>query len=361
VSASEKTKKLLEQWSLKSGRTYEDLLSEFQRHFDRLKETLPGKTFDFYENRARFLVYRGIKTRMYARGESFDAIFFGYSDLIDVTAKQRAYAIQMFKTNPEKAIREGYTDVNGTPLDTREFLPTGAKNPFYGKPLREVFVRQAVGIGRPARGGDLKMITLTMLMDQARNLPPLGKPVRFLGRLVTQDEFRYQINTVRATTYDPSKIKDFPSVDEQTICNILLRAPNEFRVSLADLQEWHEKHADDIRRVCIVEADVVFVRREPTTIGNYIMIVEDETLMDLEVEGITVWVHKALEHQLSFAAGSRVIIVGRTVMGPSWDPETRRINPEIQRLMINAFGIWCIPEYRIPLEEERVLEPTEEV
>jgi len=281
--------------------------------------------------------------------------------MIDVTAKQRAYAEHLFRTDPEKAVREGYTDVNGTPLDIRETLPTGAKNPFYGKPLRPVFVRQSVGIGRPARGGDLKLMILTQMLDQAKNPPPLGKSVRFLGRMRLQDELHYQINSVRATKFNPVTLKEFPEVAPQTVVKILQDAPDVYKVTCADLEAWHREHASDIRRVCILEGDVMLIRREPTAFGSYMMVIEDETIMDLAGVGITVWVHEDIKHMLDFAVGSRVIIVGRTVIGPGWNPETRQLDREIERVMVNAFGVWAIPEYKIPLEEERVLIPTEEV
>ena len=74
---------------------------------------------------------------------------------------------------------------------------------------------------------------------------------------------------------------------------------------------------------------------------------------------MTVWVHSELEDQLDFGTGSRVVVVGRTVVGPGFDRETRQIDTSIQRTMINAFGVWAEPEFLIPIEEERVIEPTE--
>ena len=156
-------------------------------------------------------------------------------------------------------------------------------------------------------------------------------------------------------------IPEFGEVTESSVCEILADSPEEFRCELADLMDWHEEHSADQRRVVIVEADVIYVATQPNSVGSYMMVIEDESTMDIEGEGITVFVHSQIASQLDFGAGSRVFVVARTSTGAYYDRETRTSNPEIQVAMLNAFGVWAIPEFRIPPDEALTLEATEEV
>jgi len=127
-------------------------------------------------------------------------------------------------------------------------------------------------------------------------------------------------------------------------------------VTCASLKDWHEQHAGDPYRLCVLEADVVFMNPNPTSIGNYLMVVEDESIMDLSAEGVTVWIHKDLWPYIDFGPGSRVFIVGRTVTMPSWDPVSRTVDRSKTRVGINAFAVYAVPELKVPLEEAQVIE-----
>jgi len=355
MSVDSETLVRLRKWAETAGLPVEDLQKKFVKYVEDLRKFHPGRAESFYTARARFLVYKEIKSRRFVRAKPVDGIFFGYWPAWDITAAQRALATEMFRTNPDKAIREGWTDAEGTPLDMRSTLPNGRKNPNYGKPLRPVQLARSVALTRPAIGGPMKLTVVTHIGEQALKMPPLGKPVRMLLNLRADEPNRYLYNTSVATSYEPIEMKEIPEVNESTICSILLKAPEEFRPNLSELHDWHRRHENDIRRVCIVEVDVVHVRRAPISTGNYIMVVEDESMMDLEAEGVTVFVPGVHKEMLNFAAGSRVVVVGSSAVGPGFDRETRQLDTSIVRPLINACGIWCIPEFRIPLEEEAVI------
>jgi len=358
---SEETRKYLEKWSQQLGLPMADVEKEYIEQYEALMKSKPGKDAGWYDRVARTRVYVHLKGRRFVRAKPWDGVFVGVGPAFDVTARQREQALEILRTDPERAHREGWVNEQGEPIDMRKTLPSGAPNPFYGRVLQPTFVRQSVAIGRPAVGGDMKLTILHHFRDQAKLLPPLGKPVRFLANLRADEENRYLLNTSVATTFEPVQMPEIGEVTTQKVCDLLLKAPSEYRCNLAELEKWHEEHQEDPRRIVIVEGSVIYVRREPLSTGNYFLVIEDESIMDIESEGVMVWVHADIADQLEFGNGSRVIIVGRTVQGPSFNRETGQIDRENLRTMINAFGVWAEPEYLVPVEEERIIEPTETV
>jgi len=348
-------------WAEKSPKSVDDLKEIFEEKYDELKALKPDLAEDGLIKRARFLTYREVKSLRYVRAKPNVAVFIGFNQEYDVTRNDRLFAEEMFKRNPAQAVENGLTDAEGTVLDARLKMPWGADNPNYGNQLQPNYLRTSVGIGRPKDDGDMKLLVMTHNGDQAFVVPPLGKPVEFLANLRQDEELRRQYNSSVHTQFTETEISEFGEVDESGICDILADSPEEFKSDLANLAEWHAEHAGDNRRVVIVEADVIYVAPTPMSTGNYLMIIEDESTMDIEGEGVTVFVHPQIAHQLDFGAGSRVFVVGRSGMGPFYDRETRSPNPEIQVPLLNAFGIWAIPAFRIPPEETYTIESTEEV
>lgn len=351
----------LVQWAEKSPKSVDDLKAEYEAHYTSLKELKPNLTEEQLVRQARFMVYRDTKATRYVRARPTVGVFIGFNQEYDTTGNDRLYAQEIFRSNPTKAIDDGLTDSEGTPLDNRAKMPWGAPNPDYGKPLQPNYLRQSIGIGRPKDDGEMKLLVMTHNGDQAFNVPPLGEPVEFLANLRQDEEYRRLYNSSTHTKFETTEIPEFGEVDETSICEILADAPEEFRSDLANLEAWHMEHAADNRRVVIIEADVIYVSPNPMSSGNYLMIIEDESIMDIEGEGITVFVHPQIAEQLNFGAGSRVFVVARSGMGPFYDRETRQPNPEIQVPNLNATGVWAIPAFRIPPEETFTLESTEEV
>jgi len=345
------------EWADKTGIPYDELIAKFNDNLATLKKLHPTRPEQSLTMQARYMVYASIKSRMFTRAQPFDIIFLGYNAAMDVTRAQRELALQIWRTDREKAIREGWTDAEGNPLDNRPTVPEGLR----GRRLVPTFLRQSIGIGRPAKGGELKLTITTHIGDQASNVPPIGKPVRCLLNLRSDEPYRYIANSSKFTKYEPVQMSEFPKVDEKVICDLLLKAPNDFRTTLADLHQWHLKHENDNRRICIVDANVIYQRPDPLPSGSYLLVIEDESMMDLEGEGVTVFVNGELKDMLDFGVGSRVIVLGRTTTGPGFNRETRQLDTSIVRTMINGFGVWAIPEFKIPKEESEVLVPAEDV
>lgn len=354
------TQAKLEQWAEQSGKSVESLTASLEEHFNTLKTASPSLDDKKLMTRARFQVYREVKAARFSRAKPVDGVFFGFNQEFDLTARDRLNAIEVYNRNPTLAIEEGLTDGEGTPLDNRAKMPWGAANPDYQKPLKESFIRSSFGIGRPAEGGPLKLMVVTHNREQAFNVPPLGKPVRFAANIRADEELRRAYNSSVNTTYEDVEMDEFGDVDESRICELLADAPESFKSDLANLEAWHKEHEPDRQRLVILEADVMYVSPNPTSTGSYMMIIEDESTMDVEGEGITVFVHSQIAPMLDFGAGSRVFVLGRTGMGAYYDRETRTPNPEIQVPNLNAVGVWAIPEYKIAPDEGFAITNAEE-
>lgn len=340
----------LTQWAEKSGKDIEDLKQQLEEKYNELIDL--GKSPKVAMSQARFHVYRDVKSTRYSRAKPAVGIFFGYNQAYDLAQRDREYALEVFASNPTRAIDEKLTNADGVPLDPNPKMPWGVDNPDYGDPLQPRFIRQSIGIGRPADGsGPMKLMILTHNGDQALQVPPLGEPVEFLANLRADEELRRLYNTSVNTAYKPTTIEEFGEVTPEAVCNILMDAPEEFKSDLAGLEEWHAEHEQDYRRIVIVVGDVMYVSPEALSSGNYLIILEDESTMEYEGEGITIFVHPEIEDQIDFGAGSRIVVVGRTGMMAYYDREERKTNPDVLVPMLNALGVWAIPEYKMAPEE----------
>jgi len=351
----------LQKWAKSAGLTPEELYGKYKENYTLMQSLHPGKAENFYKDRALFMVYRDIKSARLVRAKPVDGLFIGFNVAFDVTTPIRNYALEVFRTNMEKAIREGYTDESGNPLDNRPQTGYGTKNPNFGKPLVPAFLRNSYFIGRPADSKDLKLGVLTQIGEVALKRPPLGQPVRFLANQRADEPYRRLYNSSIRTEFDLIEMPEFEKGGDEVVCEWLGKTPDPIKTTLSGLPEWHARNQADVRRLCIIEADVLYIRREPLATGNFLMVVEDETTMDMDVEGTTVFVHHEIKEQLNFGSGSKIYLVGQSGTGPGYDRTSGAVDRTITRYIVNAVGVWAIPEFRVPPEEEILLEPSEEV
>ncbi|RLE67031.1 MAG: hypothetical protein DRJ38_00225 [Thermoprotei archaeon] len=346
MSERAKTEQLLREWSQKTGRPFDELMGKLQQNIEQLKTVLPNATPDQLERKARFMVYRELKSLMrYPNLMTFDGVFIGIGPAMDVFARRREQALQMWQQDPGKAIQEGLCDVNGKPIFR---MPSGQIIDI----SQPVMLRQTIAIARPASGGLTKLVVQIHRRDQVNNLPPLGKPVRWSANKRAETEFRYSTTAVAATKFTPIDVPDF----KQSVIELLEATPDPLKVTCATIEQWHQQHQADAERICVLKGAVVFMRTEPTAVGNRLLVIEDETLLDLEAEGVTVWIHQDIAHMIDFGVGSEVYVVGRTVQMPGWNRETRQIDPNVTRIGINAFGVFADPKFKVPIDEQTVFE-----
>lgn len=347
-----KTQTMLAEWSKKTGRPVPELQADLTTRMEEIKSLHPQLPENQVIRRARFLVYRDVKAALSFRGElvTFDAICFGYNAAMDIWSRRRREALQAYASNPSLAVEQGFTRPDGTPV--YKFAKSGQVIDI----TKPMLIRQSVLIGRPASGGATKVIVNQHRAEYINNLPPIGTPVRFQVNKRAEMDTKYSTSTIRLTKFDPTTMTEFPTVDDHKLVEILRMAPNEIKATCSNLEAWHKAHQGDRERIVIVEGDVTFMRLEPTSVGNLMFVIEDETIMDLEAEGITVWIDQSLQHLLNFGNGSRVLVIGSTTLMPGFNRETRTIDRSVTRAALNAFGVFADPVFKIEPEEETVFE-----
>jgi len=79
-------------------------------------------------------------------------------------------------------------------------------------------------------------------------------------------------------------------------------------------------------------------------------------MLDLDIDGLTVFLPPEYVDFVDYGPGTRVKVIGRTSIGPGWNAEERRVDPEQKRVIMNAFGMHPLPasKMRLTIEEEEI-------
>jgi len=302
------------------------------------------------EKRA-FLRLRGHwKRELRSPAKYFEGLIVRATPPIDVLRGARSEAQKLFEKNPEKAIREGFTDANGVPLEMRKVFSTGRPNPEYGKPLPEHrYIQSVMGVAKSdTMNVPMKFSLLLSERLAGKVAIPTFAPIKFRANPAkTQPtDGTLALNEYSGLQFKVTDIPGFPAPEE-----ILEQFFGSETVPIEELKDWHKTNENNPRRMCFVEADVDDVDPVPNpSTGNARIVLTDE-MGDMSV---VVWVPEHLRPALDFGRGSRVIVSGRTALN---------IFNNEERLMINAEGIYAIPKYKIALDEEsgKVVSKAEEV
>lgn len=135
----------------------------------------------------------------------------GYDDANDRMAYKHKKALTAFMQNKEEAIRQGLTDVNGIPLETKD-------NKNKGRELRPFIARSIYGICY-AKDKDPKPFVMTYASDDPKKIPipPIGKLIKFMARLNTQRTTNDAYNLdgkMDITKFEEAKDPTAPSFDD---------------------------------------------------------------------------------------------------------------------------------------------------
>lgn len=378
----EKTKKILSELSAKSGLPLTDLEADFIEQVKAFTIQIPGKDAAYYEDLARRKVFLNAKADLVSPAKPYDFYVIDYGSKVDGNAGEMTEKADLWSNENTRAqaVAEGKVymaptglprmqmdvggkkvDVpDGTPMDTDVWMVKpnaekgikGRKNARFGKPLQPSFFRNIVGFGRPAKGGKLKLLSIMASNEQADNLPPKRSIVRARLNLKEDRENIYMCNTGRRTKYEPSSIAEIEPMTEAKLVQIFETAPEAIHPSLANLRAWHDLHDKDGRRLVIFSGDVTRVNREPTAYGSYLVVIEDTSALDLEAEGTPVWASE----EPNFGVGSKVYGIARTGIGPGFNRESGQLDATIERIQLNPVALVADPQFRVPPEEESVIE-----
>lgn len=286
-------------------------------------------------------------------------MIFAATDKRDLVANLRKTASMAFLEDPQNAIATGLTDEYGVPLDPRPTWSTGNPNPGFAKPLAEhSYIRTLYGIALKSSDEEAKpmFFTLTLRDKVAENDNiPMYKSVKFRAIDKSTDTTSYTMNASMYTTFEEINL-DLPSPTE-----LITKFCSELTVNMDELNDYHEANKADYNRMAIVKGDVSTLALEATSTGNRRLVIESEDIIDnLDAAGVTCWIPPHIN--LDFAENSKIIVFGSTSQGFKYENGAK--TDELGDVMLNAFGVYAIPEYKVQIETEEITEEntvTEEV
>jgi len=320
--------------------TLEELGKKFQEKLGTTPEAFNAKvnTYRAIYKRAKpsatpeqidKLVERALKSEFKAELRSpakhFVGMILGMSTPFDTVASMRQTALDLFKTNPEKAIREGFVDEAGNPLDNREMLGT-IKNPRYGKQLPDHdYIRNIFGVAHET-GKEPKPFRMVIRGDLVTQNIPMFAPVSFRANISTKSTEQIYLLNQSTTTRFEYATEEVPGPIEIFESKML----EQFRVPLANLEDFLSTHTN--RDIFITKGDVVQLDREPNTMtGNRRMLLDDIDRPE-DKEMVTAWIPDFI--QPNFGKGSQVYVVGTGNITTYGEPPT-------ERAMINVWGLYA--------------------
>lgn len=291
------------------------------------------------------------KKQLRSPAVAFEGMVFAASDKFDMVRKLRKTATDAYEINPQDAIATGLTDGDGVPIDPRPTWSTGRENPGFGKPLPEhSWKRTIYGIALKTSDEEAKpkFFTLNLNGDVAKNDDiPMFTSVKFRAIDKSTDEDTYTMNASMYTKFEEADL-DLPAPSElvSQFCDNLI-------VDISDLPAYHETNKADYNRMVIIKGDVSTLALEPTSTGNRRLVIESENaLEDLDAIGTTCWIPPHIN--IDFAENSKVIVIGSTSQGFRY--ENGQKTEELGDVMINTFGVYAIPEYKVSVEVEEIVE-----
>lgn len=307
---------------------------------------------DEQKSRALQILAYEFKKQLRSPAVGWEGMVFAASDKFDMVRKLRNTATAAFKKNPHEAIQMGLTDDEGVPIDPRPAWSTGRENPGYGKPLPEhSWKRTIFGIALKSsdEGGSPKFFTLNLNGDVAKNDNiPMYTPVKF--RAIDKSAEGDSTLIMNASMYTKFELTDkqLPSPTK-----LIEQFCGDLTVAINNLPDYHEANKTDYNRIAIIRGDVSTLALEATSTGNRRIVVESEEFSeDLDAQGTTCWIPPHIN--LDFAENSKVIVFGSTSQGFKY--ENGQKTDELGDVMINAFGVYAVPEYKVSIETEEITE-----
>jgi len=339
----------IKKWSEKLSLTVEEINTEFDKIFNEEKLVHKDLSEEMQQQRAIQRLALMYKKQLRSPAVGFEGVIIGIGDSVDIVAKKRREAIELFKIDPQTAISEGVTNEEGVPLDNRPEWSTGRANNMFGKPLPESnFLRTIFGIAKKTKSDDTpRFFSMSLSGQKAQDdNMPFMKPINFMAIDKTQDgDNQYKLNASQFTNFTLNVNLQLPINKEvlQKYYGI---------TELSNLGEYHkQKDVTDYNNIVITEGDVSKLNLEPTAFGSRIMAIEDPnaSLEDLESKGATCWLPERIN--VDFGEGSKVLVIGKTSQGKKKDDQGNTTE-ELGDVTINVYGLLVDPKYKIELPEE---------
>ena len=330
----------------KLGMDYNEVMTHFETETASITSRMAEGT-----PREKILRKAWVRTNGHFKGEllstavSFAGIVVGVADKFDMATKPRRIAKEMWDADPGKAVKEGYCDVEGVPLDIRKvFASSGKDNRDYGKPLPEhSFIRNIRGVAKRP-DGTLKRFTMALSGTNADIIVPQMVPVNFRANIADDQESDYKLNQWSRIAFH--EVGGAPEPDFENMPSLLADQYDQYLCECGGLKDYHARVGGDPQRFVLLNVDIDHVAPEPNPVTkNHMVIVSDDTI-DSTQRGITCWVPEHLQ-PLEGDAGSRAIIGGSTNESEFGDEKV---------ILVNVHSIYFFPEDLVkpmPKEDEK--------
>lgn len=257
----------------------------------------------------------------------FKGWILGQTPLADMTDIMRKKALRLYQTDADKAIREGFTDSDGTPLDTRKAI-FGQRNENFGEPMEEEtrFVREVFGIASKAIEDDYKWTRINVWGPIAPEFVGGYKhfqPYKFRAILKdSQESDVYRLNASKLTSFTPLEgLGDLEGYMEKSLIIQPMR----------EIDDWHEINRKDRSQIYITQGQVVDIILNPVDKKGNSMESRYVDISDFD----TLDRHRCFvprELQIGFGKESKVLVIGRT-------------QKKGDLIGINTYGIYPFEKY----------------
>lgn len=342
----DKYDKILQNIASKVGADFVDIQKEFVEILTETKKKI--KVDEDAERTSIMRLKNKYRSALRTNAAWWEGVIIGYQEPNYYLKRLYTANKTMYEDDPELAVREGYTDDTGEPLDSRKTLSSGAVNKNYGVPLKDLdYMNKAVmsvyGVVRKKDTEDLRPFKLTLFDEQVKLKIPLLQYVKFRANDRTgEDSEIYELSYSTATKFQVQ-----PEFPEELQLHALL---NKFdAVELEDLEAWHDQHENDMDAIVVTRGMVGSINLDTPEDKPYSFTLDtlddDEDIVDEDGEiPDATYVQVPRYVNMDFAEGSIAFVIGRTWRG--WDNQ----NNAPGNVSLTAYNVYVPEEYKVEVE-----------
>lgn len=321
----------IEDIATKYGQTVDAVKAKYEEIYEA--EIAEGREPGMADKRAMRIVELSFKkSQMGAPTEELLCIVIGGKEPMDGSENDRKKAMDMFKSNPKKAVAEKWTDANGTPLDRKkDFGEKNGKvmeNKNYGKPIKPNWMRILSCFDLNAK----EVVTFIVKGDKAVDMPvPFNVPIAINGTSKgdgiwngTKSTVTRQVPIEQLTEDQKLIVKDLTAGYHKHLKGLF--------IDLDELEEWVESHGK--KDIFMTEADVIQIDMTENSGGSRTVFLDNDTEY-----GQRVFVPRTVP--IIFAEFSRVVMTAsaKASKNPEYGPS------------VTAMGFYPIPEFLVETKE----------
>ncbi len=345
--------KMFQEISDKVGIPREEVEKEFNDIFEFTKRKIK---VDKDAEKTAILRIRGkYRSQLRTNAAWWEGVVIGHSDPNYYLKRLFIANKQMYREDPEQAVKDGYTNDEGEPLDSRATLTSGNVNKDYGTPLKDLnyegkCIMTVYGVARKKDTDELKPFKL-MLFDETTKIElPMLKYVKFRANDRTPDN---PINNLYEMSYSTTtKFAVQPDFPEELQLEKLLSKFD--AVELQDLEVWHDQHESDYDAIVVTRGMVQQINLDTGKDDDgkekpYTMTLDplDDSDEIVDAEGNApdaVFLQVPKYVPMDFGEGSVIYVIGRTWRG--WNNQENKPG----NVSLTAYNLYVPEEYKVDIE-----------